>query len=295
MSDVYYGMAGVEDILYEILEYGVDVKNDRTGELTRAIFDGKIVLENGFEFTTNVLASPRLAFEEFMFFLRGQTDTSILEEKGVNFWVGNTSREFLNARGLTHLPEKSIGSAYSKQWRDSGGIDQLEKLIHGLKNDRYGRRHLIDLWNPSEEHEMPLTPCHYASQYVILPCPRGGKDTLNVKLVNRSLDTAFGARFAIMQYTIFQMMLAKMLGCSVGSFSLDLTHIHVYTNQIEYIRELLGREYVDCSPDGVSNSLKFTKDIDSLGDLLSVEWCDFEMTYEWNKTPFKTKRPDMVA
>lgn len=295
MSEIYHGMMGIEDILVEILDYGVDVKNERTGEMTRAIFDGKIVLDNGFEFATNVLASPRLAFEEFMFFLRGQTDTSILEERGVNFWVGNTSREFLDARGLSHLPEKSIGAAYSKQWRDSGGIDQLEKLIYGLKNDRYGRRHLIDLWNPSEEHEMPLTPCHYASQYIVLPCPRGGKDILNVKLVNRSLDTAFGARFAIMQYTIFQMMLAKMLGCSVGSFSLDLTHIHVYHNQIEYILELLGREYVNDGELGVPNSLRLNKDIITLDDLLSTEWSDFGMTYEWNKTPFVTERPPMVA
>jgi thymidylate synthase len=38
--------------------------------------------------------------EELLFFIKGETDTKKLEELGVNIWKGNTSREFLDKRGL---------------------------------------------------------------------------------------------------------------------------------------------------------------------------------------------------
>lgn len=286
----YEGIRGVDELLKYVLENGVDIIEPRTGHTTRTIFDGKIVLPNGFEFVTNRLASPRLAFEEMMFFLRGQTDTSILEEKGVYFWSGNTTRKFLDNRGLQHLPEKSIGAAYSKQWRNRGnGIDQLKNLIDGLTNTPYARRHIIDLWNPDEEPEMPLTPCHLMSIYTVLP-NENGRDTLHVKLINRSLDTTFGAIFAIMQYSMFQMMLANMLDMDVGKLSLDLSNIHIYDNQMDYVRELVEREYPK-----EPSSLTLKKKIKDMDDLLSTEWEDFDMIYHYNKTPFKNKRPEMVA
>ena len=154
-------------------------------------------------------------------FLRGETDTRILETKGVNFWKGNTTREFLDARGLGYLNEGDIGAAYSQQWRNFGGydelnardtgsgrppsiggdegVDQLKRLIDGLRDDIYGRRHIVTLWNPLEEHLMPLTPCHHTMQVVVLPNRLGG-NTLSLKLINRSLDTAFGCVFALYQY-----------------------------------------------------------------------------------------------
>lgn len=313
MSEIYYGMRGVEDLLHEIVSYGVDVPNKRTGVGTRAIFDAKIILQEGlgFDFVTNRLASPRPAFEEFWFFLRGETDTHILEAKGVNFWKGNTTREFLDARGLEYLNEGDIGAAYSQQWRNFGGydelharitgsgrppliggnegVDQLKRLIDGLRDDLYGRRHVVTLWNPLEEHLMPLTPCHHTMQVVVLPNRLGG-NTLSLKLINRSLDTAFGCVFALYQYRMFQMALCKMFDASLGSLSLDLSHVHVYDNQLDYIDELLGREYSD-----EESSLFLKKDIRTLDDLLELEWSDWDMRYKYNDAPFKTPRPPMVA
>lgn len=297
IHNTYFGMRGIDDLLSDILEYGVEVPNERTGTSTLALFDAKIILEGDYDFVTNRLASPRLAFEEMMFFLRGETDTKILEEKGVNFWRGNTSREFLDARGLQHLPAGDIGAAYSAQWRKFGGyydygqgsVDQLANLIDGLRDDKYGRRHLVTLWNPLESDMMALTPCHHTSQYVVLP-DGDGNDVLHVKLINRSLDVAFGTAFALYQYRMLQVMLCEMFGFKMGRLSLDISHAHVYDNQIEYVKELLSRTYEESD-----NSLTFNKDITTLDDLLSVEWSDWEMVYKYNDTPFKTPRPQMVA
>src|SRR5208282_5265742 len=59
--------------------------------------------------------------EELLFFLRGETDTKILEAKGVNIWKGNTTREFLDERCLYELPEGDMGKGYSFQYRNFGG------------------------------------------------------------------------------------------------------------------------------------------------------------------------------
>ena len=148
-------------MLRTLLATGEDVPNGRTGTSTVALFDHKLVVGEGeFPFSTVRPASPRLAFEELWLFLRGDTDTKYLESKGVGFWKGNTSREFLDSRGLHHLPEGDLGAAYSKQFRNFGdgydggdyqvGADQVERLYVELTKDRYSRRLVTSLWNPSE-------------------------------------------------------------------------------------------------------------------------------------------------
>lgn len=298
--NIYEGAAGIEDIVSEVLDYGVEIPNSRTNTSTRAIFDAKIVIYEGdFPFTNSLLASPRLAFEELWFFLNGRTQTKELEEKGVNFWKGNTSKEFQESVGLGHLQEGDLGAAYSAQWRNFGGngvsgagADQLAELVHNLRVDRYSRRHYVTLWNPLENEFGVLTPCWHSCQFVVLP-DRHGNDELHLKLVNRSLDILFGARFALMQYRMLQMALCRMFGFKLGVMSCDLSHVHLYENQYEYARELIGRHYGDSDNNYIR--LGDWVEINTLRDLLSLTWEDWEMTYEYNREPFKTKRPEMVA
>ena len=302
----------LNNLIRDVLDNGVKVDDPRTGESTIALFDSKIVVEEGdFPFFTNVLASPRLAFRELWFMLRGETNTKKLEAVGVNFWKGNTSRYALDKVGLGYLNEGELGSAYSLQWRNFGGydefypqdygkqaevfyggVDQLSKLLDGLSGDKYGRRHLVTLWNPLENDFGCITPCHHTSQYVVLPNKDGG-DTLHVKLVNRSLDCVFGLRYAIMQYRMFQMVLCKMFGFKLGRLSLDLSQYHVYTNQIEYAKELLERE--GGMQDQCSLKLRCGVEFGDIYDLLELRWDQWQMSYKYNKQPFIAPRPDMVA
>lgn len=302
MSLVYRGMRGVDDLLSDVYYGGVEVDNKRTGVKTKAMFDAKVVIEAGdFPFTNNLLASPRLAFEELWFFLNGKTQTKELEEKGVNFWKGNTSKEFQESVGLGHLQEGDLGAAYSAQWRNFGGngvsgagVDQLAELVHNLRADRYSRRHYVTLWNPLENGFGVLTPCWHSCQFVVLPDSHGN-DVLNLKLINRSLDILFGARFALMQYRMLQMALCNMFGFKLGVMSCDLSHVHLYENQYEYARELVGRHYEYPNSDKNYIRLKERLELSSLEDLLSLTWKDWEMSYEYNKEPFEAKRPEMVA
>ena len=145
-------MHNYRELLNDIIENGTN-RGDRTGVGSRYIWGTQLNfdLSNGFPATVCRPVPLRWAFEETMFFLRGETQTTILEDKGVSIWKGNTSREFLDGRGLHWLPTGDMGKGYGHQWRNFGGLhgierqydaspendglDQIVKLIDGLKND----------------------------------------------------------------------------------------------------------------------------------------------------------------
>jgi thymidylate synthase len=295
---VYKNEIGYMWLIEDILRHGVEVP-DRTGVGCIALFDAKVMYDQ-FPFSTYRPAPLRMAFEEFWMFIRGETQTKYLEEKGINFWKGNTSREFLDKRGLTHLVEGDMGKGYGFQFRNFGqgytehgdeiyGVDQLKNLYEGLKNDPYGRRHYVTFWNPQQSDEMALTPCHHSHQFVALP-DGDGNDVLHLKLLNRSLDSVFGFLYASQQYYLYMMAMAKLLNMKVGRLSVDLTHVHIYNNQIEYANELLTREI------GKPGKVTITKELNTLDDLISMEWSDILVEdLLVNTTPFKTPRPPMAV
>src|ERR1017187_6130017 len=95
------------DLLKEISDNGSERK-DRTGIGTKGIFGTQLrfSLENNkIPMLTTKKIHIKSVVEELLFFLRGDTDTKLLEAKGVNIWKGNTSREFLDKKGLGYLSE----------------------------------------------------------------------------------------------------------------------------------------------------------------------------------------------
>lgn len=294
----YYGESGYLALMWDVLEQGVDV-TDRTGVGTRAMFDAKVVYAPGeFPFSTVRPAPLRMAFEEFWLFMRGETQTKPLEEKGIHFWRGNTSREFLDKRGLENLEEGDMGMAYGHQLRSFNGglvndeahvVDQLRDVYETLRKDRYSRRIYTTLWNPSASPFMALTPCWHSHQFVVLP-GRNGRDMLHLKLANRSLDILFGLQYAVMQYRLYQMCLCELLDFELGSLSSDLTQVHLYSNQLEYAGELLTREL------GAAGKVVIRKRLETFEDMLSLTWDDIEVTgLVVNKKPFVTPRPPMAV
>ena len=85
-------------------------------------------------------------FEELLWFLRGNTDSKILENKKVNIWKWNSSKEFINNMGLPYR-EGDIGNMYGFQLKHAGvdysgcdtdytdqGFNQIDYCLHLLKN-----------------------------------------------------------------------------------------------------------------------------------------------------------------
>ena len=147
------------DLLHYVMDLGQE-RPDRTDVGTSKFVNGCTLTfdlrNDAFPIKESRKISPRIAFEETMFFLRGQTDSKILEEKGIMIWHGNTTRKELDKRGLNYLPEGSIGKSYSHQWRNFGGTDtvpgtdQVLEMLENMKRDPNSRRHLISAWNPNQ-------------------------------------------------------------------------------------------------------------------------------------------------
>jgi thymidylate synthase len=109
------------NLIKHILENGIS-KDDRTGVGTLSVFsyNMKFDLRDSFPLLTTKKVYWKAVVEELLWFISGSTDANVLKEKGVNIWDGNSSREFLDSRGLTHYSNGDIGPGYGFQWRHYG-------------------------------------------------------------------------------------------------------------------------------------------------------------------------------
>lgn len=242
---------GYLNLIWDILENGTD-KEDRTGVGSRSVFGRQLRfdLSEGFPLITTRKTSFKIAFEETMFFLRGDTNTKLLEEKGINIWKGNTTREFLDSRGLYNLPEGNMGKGYGYQWRNFGkdhinagsvflenrGVDQVMQVLHGLEKDPYSRRHIISAWNPQQLNQMALPPCHILHQYQVMD----GK--LNSCFFMRSNDVYLGLPYNIASYAFINILFSEILGLVPGDLVYMGGDVHLYQNQIENAKKQVQRE-----------------------------------------------------
>lgn len=299
------------DLMNDILENGIE-KTDRTGVGTKSVFGRtmKFDLSEGFPMITTRKVSFRLAFEETMFFLRGETNTKLLEEKNINIWKGNTSREFLDSRGLHDLPEGDMGKGYSYQWtnydkheirgyRDSvehfdgsktyldakvtvTHINQVKEMLENMKTDPHSRRNIITAWNPADLDSMALPPCHIYHQYYV------NGDKLDSVFFMRSNDYLYGNPFNIMGYAFLNIAFSKILGLTPGTLTYMAGDVHLYTNQIEMAKEQVTRE-----PRPLP-TLKFKKEFSTFEELLKLEWKDIEIIGYDPHPDFKNKPPMSV-
>lgn len=262
------------EIMRSILDNGTDVLNDRTGVGTRGIFGAQMIfdMDDGFPLLTTRRVSLRIAFEEMMWFLRGQTNSKILEEKKINIWKGNTTRQFLDAKGLSHLPEGDAGKNYSWQLRnfngtdDSPGYDQLSALISGIKADPASRRHFVSYWNPQQVlTEAALPPCHVSWSVQI----SGGR--LNLSFQMRSNDFYLGNPTNIAGYGFLLHALAAITNCRPGLLVFQGSDVHLYRNQLANAAVQVERAPLKLP------TLTINKNISTLEDLLGLEYSDLKV------------------
>ncbi len=241
------------NLVNEIIENGFD-EIGRNGK-TRVKFGHsmRFSLRDG---TIPILTTKKVAFrpcfEELFWFMRGSTDNRLLQEKNVSIWNGNSTREFLDSRGLYDRQVGDLGPVYGFQWRHfnavykdstadySGeGVDQLQNIIDDLKNEdtRSSRRHILTAWNPCQLDEMALPPCHMICQFNV----RENK-YLSCALFQRSGDVGLGVPFNITSYSLFTHILAKHCGLIADEFVHFLGNCHIYEEHIEPLKIQIKRE-----------------------------------------------------
>lgn len=268
------------NLMQTILDSGHRKKN-RTGIDTLSIFGSTLQFDlDKFPLLTTKKMYWKGIVEELLWFIRGDTDSKLLEDKNVNIWKGNTSREFLDRQGLDSYPEGYIGPGYGYQWRsfsgtyygtstfnvDDGelnyymtikkdGIDQLQQAIDLINTDPSSRRILVSAWNPSQNKQMALPPCHIMYQFDITD------DKLNCQFYMRSVDVFLGLPFNIASYALLTNLIAKITGYTPGKLIFVGGDTHIYENHIEQAKLQISRTEYEFP------NLVINKDIQVLSDI----------------------------
>ena len=244
------------NLIKNILENGTweEGRNGKTksifGNMMRfSLKDGKIPI------LTTKKTAWKTCLKELLWFIRGETDNKLLQEQGVHIWDGNTTREFLDSRGLTDYREGLIGPGYGFQWRHFGGdydssaagvkeggkpgVDQLQQIIDALKDpaQRTSRRLIMSAWNPQQLDEMALPPCHILCQFNV---HHGNK--LSCSMYQRSNDEACGTTFNIASYSFLTHLIAKHCGLEAYEFVYFKGNCHIYEDHVDGLKLQITRE-----------------------------------------------------
>jgi len=222
-------MAPYLGLLRRVLTEGVE-KHDRTGTGTLSLFGCQIRFDLGIGFP--VVTTKRLhiksVIHELLWFLRGDTNVRSLHEHGVTIWD-----EWADVNG-------DLGPVYGAQWRawqsaDGRTIDQMSRVVDGLKTDPDSRRLLVSAWNVGEIERMALPPCHCLFQFYV------AEGRLSCQVYQRSADVFLGVPFNIASYALLTMMLAQVTGHMPGDLIHTLGDVHLYLNHLDQARTQLGR------------------------------------------------------
>ena len=216
--------------------------------ITHSTFNSTISfnLKNGFPLLTTKKVFMRGIFEELIFFLKGQTNSKILEEKGVNIWKPNTTKEFIEKCKLNY-DEGDMGPMYGYNWIHFGhkyetcqtnytdkGYNQLEYVIDLLLKDPHSRRILMTTYDPANAGKGVLYPCHsIVIQFYVRE--QDNKYFVSMNMYQRSVDLACGLPFNIASNALLLNLICDMLNKRIGEKKyyadiLNITEIIRYFN-----------------------------------------------------------------
>lgn len=281
-------------------------------------------MKDGFPLLTTKKMYWKGIVHELLWFLRGDTNIKYLVDNKVNIWNDDALRwykqkyvsigfpdmemdEFIdnvknniskNVNGVDYL-YGNLDKVYGYQWRNQNGVDQVQNVIDGLKNNPYSRYHIIDGWNKADFSDMALPPCHLLYQFIVRPLTHHERITLKEKLYpidttdldtiekldkynipkfyldlnmyQRSVDTALGAGFNLASMSTLLLLFAKATNMVAGVANWIGGDTHIYVNHIENIKEQLTRKPYDLP------EMRINKDLNSLDDIVNLTIDDFEL------------------
>jgi thymidylate synthase len=235
-------MRQYHDLLRHILEYGTR-HEDRTGVGTISAFgyQTRFDLRQGFPIVTTKKVPFRWVAEELFWFLSGSTDERELDARGVDIWAEWATEEQTQRFGRQ---TGDLGPVYGYLWRSFGGnypqmngVDQIARLIREIETNPNSRRLIVTGWNPATCDEVALPPCHTLFQFKV-----ENERTLHCQLYQRSADAFLGVPFNISSYALLTHLVAHVCGLAVGEFIHTFGDLHIYSNHLEQVEEVLSRE-----------------------------------------------------
>lgn len=221
-------------------------------------------LQDGFPLLTTKKMYWKGIVEELLWFISGSTNIKDLHLHDVHIWDKNyrAYNKYLSEHGRDdgHV-YGDLGYVYGGQWRSygdktvkfrrkdaetyyelpTGGIDQLNNLIHGLKSDPTSRRHILMSWDPDlhgedQKSKCALPPCHMMAQFYV------GNETLSCCVTMRSGDMGLGVPFNIASYALLTHLIVQALDICVGELVINITDCHIYLEHRDALIEQVNRK-----------------------------------------------------
>lgn len=277
------------DLLRDVLENGTE-RSDRTGTGTIGIFGAQLkfdVSERIPLLTTKKINIKNIIHETIWMFVHGSTNIRYLQDNGVKIWdewadengdlgpiYGAQARRYSAWKTTPTFIEGSLDSVDNQLLH----VDQIENVIHSLKNDPYSRRHVITLWNPAtvpdgkksfkenlQNGNSALPVCHGA---VIQFYVEKDKD-LSLQVYIRSNDLFLGNPYNLINYTLLLYMVAQVTGYKPKNLVVSIGDAHIYKNHVDAVKQQLSR-----SIDFPSPLLKVNPEVTDFNDF---KFEDFEL------------------
>lgn len=293
----------------------------------------KFDLTAGFPLLTSKEMSIKNISTELLWFMRGQTNIRPLLEVKNYIWVGDCYKRYVNTvlmleRKVSQVLANSwmrcngddtyslftrkefiqellenddfnnkwgdLGAIYGKQWRDFGGIDQLQGVVDKLISNPDDRRMIVSAWKPDELVSVILPPCHvlfqfYSRELGILErrewCDANDIDlgnfakemwehamdslgvpsrALSLMWYQRSCDTMLGIPYNIASYALLTHTIAQMTNHVVEELSSAFGDTHVYNNHWEGAEIQLTQEIHDSPTISFDPNIEWSTNLDDV-------------------------------
>ena len=223
--------------------------------ITKSIFGEKLEFDisESIPFLTTKKLAWKTVIKELLWFLSGSTDNKKLTDQNVKIWNGNATREYMDSVGFTEREVDDLGPIYGFQWLhfnadykdhktnyENLGVNQIEQVLHLLKNDPMSRRIILSAWNPSQIRLMNLPPCHMMAQFYV-----SKNQELSCQMYQRSADVGLGLPFNIASYAVLTYILAKLTNMKPKKLIIVIGDAHIYNNHEESLKKQLERKPFD--------------------------------------------------
>lgn len=197
------------------------------------VFEEYDISKGEYPITTLRNTAIKTGIKEVLWIYQKQTNSlSVAREMDINWW------------DEWNIGDDTIGQRYGATIKR---YDLMDKLLHNLKSDPFGRRHIMNMYQYSDlEETSGLFPCAYETMWSVRKV--NGEFYLDLTLNQRSNDYIMAGYINKIQYVALQMMIASHIGYKPGKFCHFVQNLHIYDRHFEAVGELLGRNPLDVQP-----------------------------------------------
>ena len=167
------------------------------------------------------------ALGELAWYLDGQNDAEF-----VTYYIGRYERETEQ--------DGTIHGAYGPRIFNTSGPRQFDTVVNLLREKPTTRRAVIQVFDADDlRGDYKDVPCTCSLQFMVRA------DHLHMSVAMRSNDAYFGLPHDVFSFTMFQELMARKLGCELGTYSHYVGSFHIYEGYIEPAKQYIDEGWQD--------------------------------------------------